>query len=153
MITRSAEETIELGERLGKLLAPGDILVLTGDLGAGKTQLTKGIARALGVTDTVLSPTFTIECVYEGDELTLHHFDLYRLESADQLVDTGLFDVLGEDGVSVIEWGEQFSDEIGDERLDVVLKRQEVEGAEPAREITFVAHGRRAVEIAASLDG
>ena len=71
--TCSREETIALGERLGRLLVPGDVLVLTGDLGAGKTQLTKGIAEGMGVTDDVTSPTFTIEMVYEGSDMPLYH--------------------------------------------------------------------------------
>lgn len=145
-LSRSQEETISLGVRLGRLAHEGDVLVLTGDLGAGKTQLTKGIAQGMGVTDDVTSPTFTIEMVYQGRELPLYHFDLYRLDNADQLDDTGLFDVLGVDGVCVIEWGEQFSEEIGPERVDVFLTRldDEVgEGVEPPREIRFVAHDER----------
>lgn len=152
--TNATEETIAVGERLGRVLEEGDVLVLTGDLGAGKTQLTKGIARGLGVEDDVSSPTFTIEMVYEGEELTLYHFDLYRLDDPDQLDDTGLFDVLGEEGVCVIEWGEQFSDQIGDDRLDIILTRRDDEaevGQEPARTISFVAHGRRAQEIVEAL--
>lgn len=139
-ISHSAEETIAIGEELGRSLVPGDVLILTGDLGAGKTQLTKGIARALGVTDDVTSPTFTIQMVYPGRDMDLNHFDLYRLERADQLEDTGIFDVLGADGVCVIEWGEQFADELGDERIDVVLRRLDDEvapGEEPPREITI----------------
>ena len=139
-ISHSTEETIAFGERLGALLREGDVLILTGDLGAGKTQLTKGIARALGITDDVTSPTFTIQMVYPGRDMDLNHFDLYRLERADQLEDTGIFDVLGADGVCVIEWGEQFADELGDERIDVVLRRLDdavATGAEPPREITI----------------
>ena len=94
-VTGSREETIALGERLGRALVAGDVLVLTGDLGAGKTQLTKGIAAGMGVTDDVTSPTFTIEMVYEGAKMPLYHFDLYRLDDPDQLEDTGIFDVLG----------------------------------------------------------
>jgi tRNA threonylcarbamoyladenosine biosynthesis protein TsaE len=155
-VTTSAEETIELGKRLGALLEPGDVLVLTGDLGAGKTQLTKGIAAGLGVEDDVSSPTFTIEMVYEGDSCTLYHFDLYRLEDASELDDTGIFDVLGADGVCVIEWGEQFATEIGDERLDVILSRRDDEaepGVEPARTIRFRALGTRSERIVAALCG
>lgn len=155
-VTTSAEETIELGKRLGALLEPGDVLVLTGDLGAGKTQLTKGIAAGLGVEDDVSSPTFTIEMVYEGDSCTLYHFDLYRLEDASELDDTGIFDVLGADGVCVIEWGEQFATEIGDERLDVILSRRDDEaepGVEPARTIRFRALGTRSERIVAALRG
>ncbi len=149
-VTRSAEETIALGRRLGELLDEGDVLVLTGDLGAGKTQLTKGIAAGMGVEDDVTSPTFTIQMVYEGRELPLYHFDLYRLEDPDQLDDTGLFDVLGGDGPCVIEWGEQFAGQLGDERLDVYLTRMDDEaapGEEPARRVRFVPHGVRACSI------
>lgn len=153
-VTRSAEETIALGRRLGELLDEGDVLVLTGDLGAGKTQLTKGIAAGMGVEDDVTSPTFTIQMVYEGRELPLYHFDLYRLEDPDQLDDTGLFDVLGGDGPCVIEWGEQFAEQLGDERLDVYLTRMDDEaapGEEPARRVRFVACGERPRIIAQAL--
>lgn len=147
-VSHSTGETIALGERLGALLAEGDVIVLTGDLGAGKTQLTKGIARALGVADDVTSPTFTIQMVYAGRDFELNHFDLYRLERADELEDTGLFDVLGADGVCVIEWGEQFIDQIGDDRLDVVLTRLDDEaapGEEPPRAIDLIPHGPRMI--------
>ena len=153
-VAESTEQTIALGERLGRLLAAGDVLVLTGDLGAGKTQLTKGIACGLGVEDDVTSPTFTIGMVYEGGELPLYHFDLYRLENAAELDDTGLFDVLGGDGPCVIEWGEQFADQLGDERLDVFLTRMDDEaavGEEPARSVRLVAHGPRANQIVEAL--
>ena len=154
VVTHSQDETIAFGRRLGEVLQPGDVLVLTGDLGAGKTQLTKGIAAALGVEEDVTSPTFNILMVYEGQRMPLYHFDLYRLESADQLEDTGLYDLLGSDGPCVIEWGEQFSDEIGPERLDVFLSRLDNEvsaGEEPPREVKLVPHGARAEELVASL--
>ena len=152
--TCSRDETIALGERLGRLLAPGDVLVLTGDLGAGKTQLTKGIAQGMGVTADVTSPTFTIEMVYEGSEMPLYHFDLYRLDDSAQLEDTGIFDVLGADGVCSIEWGEQFADEIGDARVDVFVTRLDDEaalGEEPPREVLLVAHDARGEELLAAL--
>ena len=95
----SPEETFELGRRLGAVLEPGDVLVLTGDLGAGKTQLTKGIAVAMGVEDEVTSPTFALEAVHEGERMPLYHFDLYRLHDAEELGDAGVWDVLGGDGV------------------------------------------------------
>ena len=153
-VTTSQEETIALGERLGALLQVGDVLVLTGDLGAGKTQLTKGIAAGMGVEDDVTSPTFNILMVYEGAEMPLYHFDLYRLDDPDQLEDIGLYEMLDGDGACGIEWGEQFSDEIGPERLDVYLTRlgsQAAVGEEPPRAVRFVAHGERAEEIAAAL--
>ena len=151
----SAEETIGLGEALGRALRPTDVLVLTGDLGAGKTQLTKGVARGMGVTDDVTSPTFTIEMVYEGSRMPLYHFDLYRLDSADQLEDTGLFDVLGADGPCLIEWGEQFSREIGDDRVDVFVSRldDEVAGGQgPPRGIRLVPRNARGEELLDRLD-
>lgn len=151
----SQEETIALGEELGRLVRAGDVLVLTGDLGAGKTQLTKGIARGMGIGDDVTSPTFTIEMVYEGPTMPLYHFDLYRLDDADQLDDTGLFDALGGDGPCVIEWGEQFSKEIGPERVDVYLTRLDdevAEGVEPPREIRLMAHDERGRQLVRGLD-
>ena len=152
--TCSRDETIALGERLGRLLVPGDVLVLTGDLGAGKTQLTKGVAAGMGVEGDVTSPTFTIEMVYEGAQMPLYHFDLYRLDDPDQLEDTGIFDVLGADGVCSIEWGEQFSEEIGDARVDVFVTRLDDEaapGEEPPREVRLVAHDARGEELLAAL--
>lgn len=152
--TRFCDDTIALGRVVGALLEAGDVLVLTGDLGAGKTQLTKGIAQGMGVTDDVTSPTFTIGMVYEGADLPLYHYDLYRLDDPDQLDDTGLFDVLGGDGPCVIEWGEQFAEQLGDERLDVFLTRMDdvaEAGEEPARRVRFVAHGPRARALVAAL--
>jgi tRNA threonylcarbamoyladenosine biosynthesis protein TsaE len=130
------------------------VLVLTGDLGAGKTQLTKGIAAALDVPDDVTSPTFNILMVYDGAQMPLYHFDLYRLDDPDQLEDIGLYEMLDGDGVCVIEWGEQFSDEIGPERLDVYLTRcddQAGVGEEPPREVRVVAHGARAEGLVAAI--
>ena len=153
-VTASTDETIAFGARLGAALEPGDILVLTGDLGAGKTQLTKGIASALGVEDDVTSPTFNILMIYEGAQMPLYHFDLYRLDDPDQLEDIGLYEMLDGDGVCVIEWGEQFADEIGSERLDVYLTRldaQAAAGEEPPREVRLVAHGPRAEELVAAV--
>ena len=152
--TGSRDETIALGERLGRALRAGDVLVLTGDLGAGKTQLTKGIAAGMGVTDDVTSPTFTIEMVYQGAEMPLYHFDLYRLDDPDQLEDTGIFDVLGADGVCSIEWGEQFADEIGDARVDVFVTRLDDDaapGEAPPREVRLVAHDGRGEALLATL--
>ena len=169
-VSSSTAETIFLGEKCGELLAAGDVLVLTGDLGAGKTQFTKGIARGMGITADVTSPTFTIEMVYEGSVMPLYHFDLYRLNDSGQLDDIGLFDAMESDGPTVIEWGEQFADDIGDDRVDVFISR--LDGAddanatdaatsdlgegtgdisatsvEPQRKICFVAHNKRGQEL------
>lgn len=105
--TNSAEESHLAGEVLAPLLEPGDVLLLSGDLGAGKTQLSKGIATGLGVSEPVTSPTFNILLVHEG-RLPLYHFDLYRLEDGLQLEDIDYFATLEADGVSVVEWGDRF---------------------------------------------
>ena len=104
MITRSAEETRALGKRLAGRLQPGDVLLLEGDLGAGKSELTRGIAGGLGVTETVTSPSFTILNVYESGRCPLYHFDWYRLESSDELYELGMDEYLGGDGIAVVEW-------------------------------------------------
>lgn len=153
-VSHSPDETIALGRELGALLHAGDVLVLTGDLGAGKTQLTKGVAAGMGVTADVTSPTFTIEMVYDGADMPLYHFDLYRLDDPDQLEDVGLYDALGSDGPCLIEWGEQFADEIGPERVDVTLTRlddQVAGGVEPPRRIELTAHDARGQELVDAL--
>lgn len=154
--TCDAGATARLGELLGGLLEPGDAVVLSGDLGAGKTCLTGGVARGLGDPSPVTSPTFTIMCVHDKGRIPLYHFDLYRLDDPSQLDDTGIFDVLEGDGACLVEWGELFSDELGDERLDVVLEREAgsaAPGSEPARLVRLEPHGRRAAELAAGLEG
>lgn len=102
----SAEAMIDLGARLGERLLPGSIVALSGPLGAGKTTLTKGIARSLGVTEEITSPTFTIVSEYAG-RLVLHHVDLYRIGSVEELDLLGLEEVLYGNGVSVVEWSER----------------------------------------------
>ena len=106
-VTNSAAETRELGEQLAKRLEPGDVVLLRGDLGAGKSDLTRGIARGLGVRETVTSPSFTILNVYESGRCPLYHFDWYRLESADELYELGLDEYIGGDGIAVVEWPER----------------------------------------------
>ena len=141
-------------ERLGELMAPvldeGDVLILTGGLGVGKTHLTKGIARGLGDGRPVTSPTFALMAVHEEGRIPLFHFDLYRLERADELEDTGIYDVLGYVGVCVLEWGERFQDELTDAYLGVRIER--VAGAPDARRIALEPHGARAEELARRID-
>ena len=104
MITKSAAETRALGEKLAGRLQPGDVLLLEGDLGAGKSELTRGIAKGLGVAETVTSPSFTILNVYESGRCPLYHFDWYRLESSEELYELGMDEYLGGDGIAVVEW-------------------------------------------------
>lgn len=108
LITHTPAETESLGESWGRTASQGLVIALSGDLGAGKTQLVKGLARGLGITTRVHSPTFTLVNVYSGGRLTLFHLDLYRLETHEQILSTGFEDYLKPDGVAVIEWAERW---------------------------------------------
>lgn len=105
-ITRSTEETEQLGERLGRLLRGGEIIAFSGGLGAGKTAFTRGLARGLEIPMRVTSPTYTIVNEYTGGRLPLFHFDMYRLGSEDELFDIGWEDYLRRGGVCAVEWSE-----------------------------------------------
>ena len=107
-ISHNPEETLALGETWGRAAVSGLVIGLSGDLGAGKTQLAKGVARGLGVTSRVHSPTFTLVNQYEGGRLPLFHVDLYRLETPDQIIAAGLEEYFHPDGVAVIEWPERW---------------------------------------------
>lgn len=106
LVTGSSEETQEFGRRLGELAEPGDVFLMTGDLGSGKTCLTQGIARGLGVKENALSPTFVIMREMHG-RLPLYHVDLYRLDRWEETEDLGLDDYFYGNGVSVVEWAEK----------------------------------------------
>jgi tRNA threonylcarbamoyladenosine biosynthesis protein TsaE len=107
-ISHSPGETEALGEAWGRMAQRGLVLGLSGDLGAGKTQLVKGLARGLGISQRVHSPTFALVNIYTGGRLTLFHLDLYRLETRAQILAAGLEEYLTPDGVSVIEWAERW---------------------------------------------
>ena len=107
--SHSERETEDLGARLGAALRPGTVIAYTGDLGAGKTAFTRGLARGLGVTDRVTSPTYTIVNEYEGN-IPLFHFDMYRLSSSEDLFDIGWEDYLSRGGVLAVEWSERVED-------------------------------------------
>jgi tRNA threonylcarbamoyladenosine biosynthesis protein TsaE len=109
-ISHNPAETESLGETLGRAAQRGLVVGLSGDLGAGKTQFVKGIARGLGITALVHSPTFTLVNEYGGGRLRLFHLDLYRLETRGQIVSAGLEEFLQPDGVTVIEWAERLED-------------------------------------------
>jgi tRNA threonylcarbamoyladenosine biosynthesis protein TsaE len=120
LITRSPAETVRAGEMLAGVLGSGDVVALTGDLGAGKTHLVQGVARGLGVDEPVSSPTFNILVVHPG-RLPLYHFDLYRLERAEELDDIGFAEMLEAGGVSLIEWGDKFPEELPRDHLVVSI--------------------------------
>src|SRR3954462_15799151 len=110
-ISHSPAETEALGESWGRTAKKGLVIALSGDLGAGKTQLVKGLARGLGIVTRVHSPSFTLVNVYTGGRLTLFHLDLYRLETREQILSAGLEEYLGPEGVAVIEWAERMANE------------------------------------------
>jgi tRNA threonylcarbamoyladenosine biosynthesis protein TsaE len=142
-VSVSETATSEIGRRLGSAARPGDVIALSGGLGAGKTRLAQGIARGLDVTGTVPSPTFNLMLVHPGTS-TLYHFDLYRLERPDQLEDIDFWGTLEAGGVSVIEWADRFPGELPDDRLDVHLEAVD----EHSRRIVLTARGARARELA-----
>jgi len=109
IISHSPAETEALGEQLGRGARHGLVVSLSGELGAGKTQLVRGVARGLGVTGRVHSPTFTLINEYSGGRLMLFHLDLYRLETADQILSAGVEEFLSPDGVAIIEWAERLT--------------------------------------------
>lgn len=118
---QSLQETIDLGKKLGRLLRPGMMITLNGDLGAGKTTFTKGIGQALGIKRVINSPTFTILKQYQGI-YQLSHFDAYRLEG--QSDDLGFEEIFDSDDICVIEWPEFIEDILPENRLDITILRQ-----------------------------
>ena len=140
--------TESLGQAVGRAAADGDVICLTGDLGAGKTLFTKGVAEALGVAaEDVTSPTFAIMNVYDGGRLQVRHFDLYRLNRPEELEDIGFAEYAGGDGVTLIEWAELFADQLPDEYLQVLITK---EG--DGRRAVLSAKGRRYEELLDNLE-
>ena len=123
--TNSPTETEAVGASLAAELKPGSVIAFTGDLGAGKTAFTRGLARGLGVEERVTSPTFTIVNEYEGGRLPLFHFDMYRLGSSDELFDIGWEDYLSRGGVCAVEWSENIADALEEGTIRVDIRRGE----------------------------
>ena len=122
--TKTEQETIALGEKIGRLLKKGDIIAMQGTLAAGKTTITKGIARALEIIDTITSPTFCLISEYYG-RMPLYHFDVYRLEGTEDFINLGADDMLYGDGVSIIEWSEKIMEELPARTIILRLTPQE----------------------------
>jgi tRNA threonylcarbamoyladenosine biosynthesis protein TsaE len=155
--SRSPEDTGQLARELAALLAPGSVVALEGDLGAGKTTFAQAFARGLGVRGTVNSPTFTLIKEYDGSECPFYHMDVYRLtpEEADEL---GLEEYFGGDGVSLVEWASRIADLLPADRLEVELGRPPMPGAghagdwdENRRIIRVVPRGERYAEVCREL--
>ena len=139
MYTKNEEELQCLGECLGCLLEKNDVLILTGELGAGKTTFTKGLAKGLQISQMIKSPTYTIVREYEG-RLPLYHLDVYRVGDDPDSID--LDDFLFGEGVTVIEWGELLGENLPDNYLKLSLLKKE-----DGRELVFEAQGKRAQEL------
>ncbi len=137
-ITRSPEETGELAFFLARHLKPGDVVCLSGDLGAGKTLFVKSAAKALGVEEEVTSPTFALVNVYQG-RLTIYHFDLYRLQHPEQLIDIGFDEYVNGDGISLIEWPDEFKTALPEQYLWIEISRL----AENERNWRFLPQGEK----------
>jgi tRNA threonylcarbamoyladenosine biosynthesis protein TsaE len=135
-ITTDSEETSQFAARLAGFLQPGDVIALEGDLGAGKTTFTKGLAKGLEIKKTVNSPTFTIIKEYKG-KLPLYHMDVYRV--ADAYEDLGFDEYFEGDGVTVVEWAHLIEEQLPQERLTIYLYREEGD----QRRMVFVPRGKR----------
>ncbi len=141
--TGSAGETEQAGVLLGGLVCAGDVIALAGDLGAGKTHLVQGVARALGVEEPVTSPTFNLLLVHPGP-LALYHFDLYRLACEDDLEQIDFYATIEGDGVSMIEWGDRFPRALPHDRLLVNIHTV----GDTVRSFELVPEGARSTELA-----
>lgn len=126
-VTNSPAETEALGQRLAERLRPGDVIAYTGDLGAGKTAFTRGLARGLGITERITSPTFTIVNEYQGGRLPLFHFDMYRLGSSEELYEIGWEDYLARGGVCAVEWSEIVADALEEDCIRVDIRQGDTE--------------------------
>ena len=142
-LTNSPEETEKVGAALAKILTPGTVLAYRGDLGAGKTAFTRGLARGLGYEEPVTSPTYTIVNEYLGGRLPLFHFDMYRLGSSDDLWDIGWEDYLERGGICAVEWSENVDDAMENpilvtiEKLGEDARRITIEGGESLADLSL----------------
>ncbi len=125
--TESELETLKLGEMLAKNAYAGEIITLDGDLGSGKTVFAKGFARGLGIDEPITSPTFTIVREYESGRLPLYHFDVYRIDSPDEMYEVGFDDYLFGNGVCIIEWAENIREILPENIVRISIKRSDTE--------------------------
>lgn len=150
--TKSSAQTIKLGKAIGRLLGPGQVVALMGDLGAGKTTLTKGLSSGLGVEDpsTVMSPSFVLIREYEG-RLPVYHFDLYRLDNLDQVEGLGYEEYFYGQGLTIIEWADKIKDLLPEEYLSIELSTADEEKGINTRNIKIISHGRQYRDIVTEL--
>ena len=139
---KSIDETTKIGFNLGKLLNPGDIVCLTGDLGTGKTHITKGIAKGLDINENITSPTFTIVNEYESGRLKLNHFDVYRVSDPDEIYAIGFDDYIFSDAVSIIEWANYIEEILPREYIHIHISKDLCKG-DDFRNIKITPYGDR----------
>ncbi len=158
LTSESPEDTRALAGRLARLCHPGDVVLLVGDLGAGKTVFAQGFAAALGVPGPVTSPTFALvrhyRCAEDSPVAVLIHADVYRTGSLDEVTELALAELVEEDAVALVEWGELAAPALGDSALEVTLVASDPVGAPPRRVLSAVGRGRwadRSDEVAALL--
>ena len=147
LVSNSIDETQGIGKRLGEIAQPGDLILLVGELGTGKTCLTQGIALGLGIDDYITSPSFVLIREHLG-RLPLYHIDLYRLDKAEEILDLGLDDYLSGQGICVIEWAEKALDFLPKEHLLITLHHLD----ETRRTIQFEAKGQRYENVLSQMD-
>jgi tRNA threonylcarbamoyladenosine biosynthesis protein TsaE len=146
LVSDSPQETQEFGASLGQLLQSGELICLEGELGSGKTTFIQGLGRGLGVDEPITSPTFTLVNEYRGENLIFYHVDLYRVESRQEIITSGLDDLFFGDGVCAIEWAEKAREIVPLERLWVTLRH----GGERRRLVSLEAQGSIYEEIVRS---
>lgn len=139
IITKTIKETVELGEKLGRRLAGGELIELTGDLGSGKTTFLKGLAKGIGIDQPISSPTFTISRVYKVGKKRFFHFDFYRIDSSDIVAMEIAEAAASPDAIVAVEWAEHIQDALPDEYLSVNLKAKD----EHTRQVTLTAFGKK----------
>ncbi|MGL4772040.1 MAG: tRNA (adenosine(37)-N6)-threonylcarbamoyltransferase complex ATPase subunit type 1 TsaE [Clostridium sp.] len=138
----SIEETTKIGASLGRLLNAGDIVCLTGDLGTGKTHISKGIALGLEITENITSPTFTIVNEYDSGRLKLYHFDVYRVSDPDEIYAIGFDDYIFSNGVSLIEWANYIEEILPKDYIHIHIEK-DLEKGESYRKIIINGYGER----------
>ncbi|KEH98537.1 tRNA (adenosine(37)-N6)-threonylcarbamoyltransferase complex ATPase subunit type 1 TsaE [Clostridium massiliodielmoense] len=140
-VVNNVDSTVNIGYQIGALANSGDIICLIGDLGTGKTHITKGIAKGLGIDEHITSPTFNIVNEYEGN-LKLYHFDVYRVNDPDEIEAIGFDEYIFGDGVSIIEWANYIEELIPEEYLNITIEKMPELG-ENFRKITLIPHGNK----------
>ena len=126
--TQTEEETVEIAERFGREAVRGAVYALQGDLGVGKTVFSKGFAKGLGVTETVVSPTFTILREYRSGRLPLYHFDVYRIEEPEEMQETGYREYFYGDGVSLVEWADLIPELMPEDTVRITIEKEPSKG-------------------------